>query len=142
MQPAECGQVETPMTTAPTFPFSSLAGFRTLILSLGGSSDVSSGAAVPGDVDISGRYARNYSAELPDESGRTISFYCSSNKPGEYGTEGYIPVVVLTGCPWGTAAERDATYRELALSGCKPNDMRGDLDLLALVESARAGLSA
>lgn len=125
----------------PTFSFFDFSAFRTLILSLGGSSDVSSGAAVPGDIDISGRYARTYSADLPDAPGRTISFFCGAREPGTYGTTGYIPVVILTGCPWGTAAERDETYRQLALAGCSPNDMHLDRELLAMVESARASVA-
>lgn len=125
----------------PVYPWSHLADFRRRILALGGSSDVGSGAEVVTDVDISGRYARQYSAELPDVPGRTITFYCSPNKPGTHGTPEYVPCVVLTGCPWGTAAERDATYRELALSGCRPNDMRGDAELLALAEQTRQGAS-
>lgn len=120
------------------YSWSQLADFRTAILARGGSGDVGSGAEVPTDVDISGRYARQYSATLPDAADRTISFYCSVNEPGEYGTPGYLPLIVLTDCPWGTAGERDATYRELALSGCRPNDMRGDAALLALVEQARS----
>jgi hypothetical protein len=121
----------------PVYPWSQLANFRAHILALGGSSDVGSGAEVTTDVDISGRYARQYSTELPDVPGRTLTFYCSPNRPGKYGTPEYVPCVVLTGAPWGTAAERDATYRELALSGCRPNDMRNDAALLALVEQAR-----
>lgn len=123
----------------PVYPWSQLAEFRTLVLARGGSSDVGSGAEVPSDIDISGRYARQYSAKLPDIAGRTITFYCSTNSPGKYDTPDYLPYVVLTGCPWGTPAERDATYRELALSGCRPNDMRGDAALLSLVEQARSG---
>jgi hypothetical protein len=121
----------------PVYPWSQLARFRILVLSRGGSSDVGSGAEVLSDVDISGRYARQYSVDLPDAIGRTISFYCSTNEPGEYDTPDYLPLVALTGCPWGTQVERDATYRELALSGCRPNDMRGDAHLLSLVEQAR-----
>jgi hypothetical protein len=104
----------------PVYSWSQLTEFRTLILAHGGSSDVGSGAEVPSDIDISGRYARQCSAELPDVAGRTLTFYCSVNKPGSYGTPDYLPLIVLTGCPWGTVAERDATYRELALSGCQP----------------------
>lgn len=124
----------------PVYPWSQLTDFRALILARGGSSDVGAGAEVPSDIDISGRYARQYSAELPDTSGRTLTFYCSTNKPGLYGTPDYLPLVVLTGCPWGTSAERDATYRELALSGCRTNDMRRDAALLTLVEQARSGM--
>lgn len=123
--------------TNPTYSWSQLADFRARILALGGSSDVGSGAEASTDVDISGRYARYYSVDLPDAPGRTLTFYCSPDKPGEYGTPGHVPCIVLTGCPWGTAAERDTTYRELALSGCRPNDMRNDAALLALVEQAR-----
>lgn len=121
----------------PAYSWAQLTDFRGHVLRLGGSSDVGSGAEVPGDVDISGRYARQYSVDLPDAPGRTITFYCSTDKPGEYGAPGYTPVIVLTGCPWGTAAERDATYRELAFSGCRPNDMRTDAALMSLVQSAR-----
>lgn len=120
----------------PVFTWSQLADFRAFILARHGSSDVGSGAEVATDVDISGRYARQYSAELPDVPGRTITFYCSPGTPGKYGTPEYVPCVVLTGCPWGTAAERDATYQELASSGCCPNDMRGDADLMAIVRAA------
>ena len=126
----------------PVYYWSQLSVFRALVLSRGGSGDVSSGAEVLSDVDISGRYAREYSAKLSDLCGRTLTFYCSTRKPGEYGTQDYLPVVVLTGCPWGTPAERDATYRELALSGCCPNDMGGDVELLALVEHARGASGA
>ena len=137
---AHAGERTTIMTlplNTPVYPWSQLTEFRTLILALGGSSDVGSGAEVPTDIDISGRYARQYSLALPDLSGRTLTFYCSTRLPGDYGTPDYRPCVVLTGCPWGTPAERDATYRELALSGCLPNDMRGDATLVGLVEQAR-----
>jgi hypothetical protein len=121
----------------PIYSWSQLAEFRALVLAHGGSSDVGSGAKVPSDINISGRYARQYSAELPDVSGRTLTFYCAMDKPGKYGTPDYLPLVVLTGCPWGTPAERDTTYQELALSGCRPNDMRNDAALLSLVVQAR-----
>lgn len=122
----------------PIYSWSQLTEFRTHILSLGGSSDVGSGAEVPSDVDISGRYARQYSTALPDVPGRTITFYCSTAKPGKYGAPGYTPIVVLTGCPWGTSEERNETYTQLALSGCRPNDMRVDAALMALVQAALA----
>ena len=133
------------MTLQPNthvYYWSQLSEFRALVLSRGGSGDVSSRAKVLSDVDISGRYARQYSADLPDLSGRTLTFYCSTRLPGEYGSLDYLPVVVLTSCPWGTRVERDATYRELALSGCCPNDMCGEVELLALVKHARGASGA
>jgi len=124
----------------PVFTFARLDDFRALMLSLGGSDDVHSGAEVTSDIDVSGRYARNYSRDLPDQSGRTISFYASPNRPGTYDQPGYTPLVVLTGCPWGTAAERDGTYAALASCGCLPNDARRqDRALVAASDAARRG---
>lgn len=118
------------------FSWSQRADFRAFLCARGGAHDVRSGAKVPTDVDISERSARKYSASRPDSPGRTISFWCSGKVCGEYGTPGYVPCVVLTGCPWGTAAERDTTYRELALSAVVPDDMRGNAELMALVSGA------
>ncbi len=126
-------------TNVPVYTWSQLTSFRAHILALGGSGDVSSGAEVHSDVDICGRYARAYSAELPDIAERTLTFYAIPIRRGEYGTPEYVPCVALTGCPWGTQVERDDTYRELALSGCVPNDMRADALLMSLVDQSKAG---
>lgn len=122
----------------PMFSWAEIDQFRTLVLANGGSSDVQSGRQIDSDLDLDGRYARQYSRDLTDQPGRTISFWCAVDRPiAKYGSPGYFYAVVLTGCPWGTAEERDATYRALAASGCRPNDMREDAALMDLVAQAK-----
>jgi hypothetical protein len=120
------------------FSWGSYNDFRTVILAMGGSGSVHSGTEISTDCTVSGRYAREYSAGLPDLEGRSISFYCTPCNRGTYGTPGFVPSVVLIGCPWGTSRERDGTYRALANAGCATNDMRSDPELTALVAQARS----
>lgn len=120
----------------PVFSWSQLGAFAEFVISRGGANDVSSGAYVSTDVNIDGRYARQYSKDLPDVPGRTISFFASGAVCGLYGTPEYVSYVVLAGCPWGSAAERDVTYFRLAEAGVITNDMRRDSVLMALIPAS------
>ena len=123
--------------TCLVFTWDAREAYQSYMLAVGGSGDCSAAEAVESDTaKHMGRYARTYSlgthhspsvfnGDLP---GRTLSFF---SWPGKPRPDGVFGPVVLAGCPWGSAAEYDATYAFLAVCGVTCNDAGADLNGIA-----------